>query len=189
MNKILKYFRKNIMTHNEETNKDELILPEDYDVSEVKETEVEPENETASEIETLKFQIQELKNKVLYQQAEFDNFRKRTQREKIEIIQTAARDTMTGILPVLDDFDRAEKISPLTEGMLLIYQKLTSTLKSKGLKEMDASKGGDFNPDEHEAITEVPAGEEFVGKIVDTVEKGYLLGDKIIRHAKVVVGK
>ena len=189
MNKILKYFRKNIMTHNEEINKDEGIQPDEQEVSELVETSSEPENETASEIETLKFQIQELKNKVLYQQAEFDNFRKRTQREKIEIIQTAARDTMTGILPVLDDFDRAGKIAPLSEGMLLIQHKLLSSLKSKGLKEMDASKGGDFNPDEHDAITEVPAGEELVGKIVDTVEKGYLLGDKIIRHAKVVVGK
>ncbi len=177
------------MTNNEELNQEEMIHPASYDAPETVDTIATTEKEPDAETEELKSRIQELKNKLLYQQAEFDNFRKRTQREKIEIIQTAARDTMTGVLPVLDDFDRAAKIAPLTEGMNLIYQKLSSALKSKGLKEMESAKGSAFNPDEHEAITEVPAGEEFVGKVVDTVEKGYLLGDKIIRHAKVVVGK
>ncbi len=177
------------MTDNEALNKDDLIHSEEIPTSENIEVVSENEIESNSEIEGLKTQVQELKNKILYQQAEFDNFRKRTQREKIEIIQTAARDTMTGILPVLDDFDRASKLAPLSEGMNLIYLKLSSALKNKGLIEMESPKGGAFSPDEHEAITEVPAGEELVGKIVDTVEKGYLLGDKIIRHAKVVVGK
>ena len=177
------------MTNNEELNQEELIQPASYDAPETLDTKPQTENDADTEIEELKSQIQELKNKLLYQQAEFDNFRKRTMREKIDIIQTAARDTMTGILPILDDFDRAAKITPLTEGMNLIYQKLSSALKSKGLKEMESVKGSTFNPDEHEAITEVPSGEELIGKVVDTVEKGYLLGDKIIRHAKVVVGK
>jgi len=177
------------MTTNEELNQEDLIHPEEVPTSENIDVVAETDNASSLEIEALKTQVQELKNKILYQQAEFDNFRKRTQREKVDIIQTAARDTMTGILPVLDDFDRASKAAPLTEGMNLIYLKLSSVLKGKGLKEMESPKGGAFNPDEHEAITEVPAGEELVGKIVDTVEKGYLLGDKIIRHAKVVVGK
>ena len=177
------------MIHDEELNQEDLIQPREIPTSENIEVVAETENESNLEVEELKTQIQELKNKILYQQAEFDNFRKRTQREKVEIIQTAARDTMTGILPVLDDFDRASKLAPLSEGMNLIYLKLSSALKNKGLIEMESPKGGAFSPDEHEAITEVPAGEELVGKIVDTVEKGYLLGDKIIRHAKVVVGK
>ena len=141
------------------------------------------------EMLALQEQVSELKNKMLYQQAEFDNFRKRTMKEKAEVIAMASRDTLTALLPVLDDFDRAAKNETFTEGVNLVWLKLTSTLKSKGLKEMETPVGGDFDPDQHEAITEVPAGEELVGKIVDTLEKGYLLSDKIIRFAKVVVGK
>ena len=141
------------------------------------------------ELVALQEQIAELKNKILYQQAEFDNFRKRTQKEKAEVIAMASRDTLTSLLPVLDDFDRASKNEEFTEGVNLVWLKLVSTLKNKGLKEMESPAGSDFDPDQHEAITEIPAGDELVGKIVDTVEKGYILSDKIIRFAKVVVGK
>ncbi len=141
------------------------------------------------EMLALQEQVSELKNKMLYQQAEFDNFRKRTMKEKAEVIAMASRDTLTALLPVLDDFDRASKNEQFTEGVNLVWLKLISTLKSKGLKEMETQAGADFDPDQHEAITEVPAGDELVGKVVDTLEKGYLLSDKIIRFAKVVVGK
>ena len=145
--------------------------------------------DSKSEMMALQEQISELKNKILYQQAEFDNFRKRTMKEKAEVIMMASRDTLTALLPVLDDFDRASKNEQFTEGVNLVWQKLQSTLKSKGLVEMESPTGSDFDPDQHEAITEIPAGEEMVGKIVDTLEKGYILSDKIIRFAKVVVGK
>jgi molecular chaperone GrpE len=112
-------------------------------------------------------------------------------------MKTAAQDTMSALLPVLDDFDRAKKnaedkksdVHFDNEGVLLVYNKLKNTLNQKGLKAMD-SDGEDFDPELHEAITEIPApNKEMVGKVIDTIEKGYFLKDKIIRHAKVVVGK
>ena len=141
------------------------------------------------EIEALHAQISELKNKILYQQAEFDNYRKRMMKEKTDTILFASRDTMTALLPVLDDFDRASKNETFTEGVNLVWQKMQTVLKSKGLKEMETLAGSDFDPELHEAITEVPMGEAFVGKVVDAAEKGYTLNDKIIRHAKVIVGR
>ena len=137
----------------------------------------------------LKKQVEELKDKYLRQVAEFDNYRRRMTKEKIETIQLASRDTLTALLPVLDDFGRAAKNETFTEGVNLVWQKLVSTVRSKGLTEMESPQGSDFDPDQHEAITEIPAGDDLVGKIVDTVEKGYLLNEKIIRYAKVVVGK
>jgi molecular chaperone GrpE len=95
---------------------------------------------------------------------------------------------MTAIIPVLDDFDRASKNEQFTEGVNLIWHKLMSTMKGKGVSEMETPQGTAFDPELHEAITEVPMGDDLKGKIVDTVEKGYLLNDKIIRFAKVVVG-
>ncbi len=149
-----------------------------------------------AENERLKQEVAELKDKYLRLMAEFDNYRKRTLKERAEIIDQAARDTMTAILPVLDDFDRAKASAEapdskeqFSEGVNLVYQKLYKTLESRGLEPME-STGKEFNPDEHEAVTEVPApSEELKGKVVDTIEKGYKLKGKIIRHAKVVVGK
>jgi molecular chaperone GrpE len=117
-------------------------------------------------------------------------------KEKLELMRTAAQDTMTSLLPVLDDFDRAKKAADegneqeqFSEGVQLVYQKLQNTLHAKGLKSME-STGEVFDPEMHEAITEIPApSEEMKGKVIDTIEKGYTLGDKIIRYAKVVVGK
>jgi len=147
-------------------------------------------------IEEQTLQIGELKDKYVRLLAEFENYKKRTIREKIDLMGTAAQDTMSAILPVLDDFDRAKKnaeddsnVEPFSEGVMLVYNKLHSILEQKGLKSME-SNGEDFDPELHEAITEIPApSEEMKGKVIDTVEKGYFLKDKIIRHAKVVVGK
>ncbi|MBC7828154.1 MAG: nucleotide exchange factor GrpE [Chitinophagaceae bacterium] len=144
----------------------------------------------------LKAEIQELKDKYLRQVAEFDNFRKRNARERLELIQTAGKDVIVSLLEVLDDCERAEKqlqasdeLGTMKEGILLIFNKLRNALQSKGVKPMQ-SVGVPFNPDQHEAITEIPApGPELKGKVIDEVEKGYYLNDKIIRFAKVVVGK
>lgn len=148
-----------------------------------------------SEIEILKEQIAQLNDKYLRQVAEFDNFRRRTAKERIEMIQTAGKDVITDLLDVLDDSERAqeqlaktEDIAQIKEGVNLVFNKLRNTLTAKGLKPMEAVKA-DFNPDLHEAITEIEAGEEMIGKVVAEVQKGYYLNDKIIRFAKVVVGK
>ena len=152
--------------------------------------------DSQAQIEELKKQVEELKDKYLRLVAEFDNFKKRTLKEKVELLHTAAEDTMLALLPVLDDFDRAKKnaedensTEQFSEGVHLVYQKLYNALKQKGLEPMD-STGQPFDPELHEAVTEIPApSEELKGKVVDTIEKGYKLKDKIIRHAKVVVGK
>ncbi|NRB51583.1 MAG: nucleotide exchange factor GrpE [Saprospiraceae bacterium] len=148
------------------------------------------------EVIKLEKQNAELKDKYLRLYAEFDNFKRRTVKEKLELMRTAAQDTMTALLPVLDDFDRAKKNAEddsttevFTEGIQLVYQKLYSILTQKGLEPME-STGEVFDPELHEALTEIPApSEDMKGKIIDTIEKGYKLGDKIIRHAKVVTGK
>ena len=149
----------------------------------------------AEEIEDLKLKNAELNDKFLRLFSEFDNFRKRTIRERIELTKTASEQVIIGMLPVLDDFDRALKaleetdnIDSFKEGINLIHNKFKSTLTAKGLQVMK-SKGETFDTDFHEAITEVPAPDEKMkGKIMDEVERGYLLGDKVIRYAKVVVG-
>ena len=148
-----------------------------------------------SEIETLKEQIAQLNDKSLRQLAEFDNFRRRTAKERIELIQTAGKDVITDLLDVLDDSERAQKqlettsdIAQIKEGVSLVFTKLKNTLTAKGLKPMEVVNE-EFNPDLHEAITEIDAGEEMKGKVVAEVQKGYYLNDKIIRFAKVVVGK
>ncbi|HHJ49635.1 MAG TPA: nucleotide exchange factor GrpE [Phaeodactylibacter sp.] len=146
--------------------------------------------------EELQQEVEELKDKYLRLFAEFDNYKKRMLREKMELLETASKDTIKALLPVLDDFDRAKAAAgeenskePFSEGVELVYQKLHTILQQLGLEPME-STGKDFDPDHHEAIAEVPApSEELKGKVVDTVEKGYKLKDQIIRHAKVVVGK
>lgn len=139
--------------------------------------------------------VGEAKDKYLRLYAEFENYKKRTIRERLELMGTAAQDTLSALLPILDDFDRAQKAAeegnsePFSEGVILIYNKLKSTLEQRGLKPMETT-GEIFDPELHEAITEIPApNDEMKGKIIDTIEKGYFLKDKIIRYAKVVVGK
>ncbi len=144
----------------------------------------------------LEKQIIELKDKHLRLFSEFDNFRKRTTKERIELFKSAHQDLMLDLLPVIDDFDRAmqsfensEDATAIKEGVALIYNKFKSTLEKKGLKCMD-SKEKEFDTDFHEAITEIPAPtKDLKSKVVDVVEKGYTLNDKVIRYAKVVVGK
>lgn len=147
------------------------------------------------EVENLKMQVEELQDKYLRQVAEFDNFKRRNAKERVEMIQTAGKEVIMDLLEVLDDTERAEKtlnatqdIESLKEGVLLVFNKFKSKLQSKGLKAMDAVNK-EFNPDIHEAITEVDGGADMKGKVVAEIEKGYYLNDKIIRYAKVVVGK
>jgi molecular chaperone GrpE len=146
-----------------------------------------------SEIEKLRAELEEEKKKYLYLFAEFDNFKRRSSKERLELIQTAGKEVIQSLLEVLDDTDRAEaelnKSGIELTGVRLVFSKLRTTLFSRGLKVMEV-KGMDFDADRHEAITEIPAPtEELKGKVVDELEKGYFLNDKIIRFAKVVVGK
>ena len=148
-----------------------------------------------SELETIKSELDEAKDKYLRKVAEFENFKRRNAKERIELIQTAGRDVITDMLDVLDDCDRAQKqmetsedADSIKEGVMLVFNKLRNTLQARGVKAMETLHE-EFNPDLHEAITEVPAGEKLKGKVVDEILKGYYLNDKIIRHAKVVVGK
>jgi molecular chaperone GrpE len=135
------------------------------------------------------------KKEYLFLMAEFDNFRKRTLREKSEIIKNGAETALRGLLPILDDFERglaaitdSADAESVKEGMTLIYNKFVKYLEQNGVKEIPTD-GADFNPDFHEAIAMVPADDEHKGKIIDTVTKGYMLNDKVIRHAKVAVGQ
>jgi molecular chaperone GrpE len=147
-------------------------------------------------ITKLEAELQEQKDKYLRLMAEFDNYRRRTSKERLELIQTAGKDVIVSMLDLLDDCDRAEKqlqssddISVQKEGIQLVFNKLRSTMQSKGVKVME-SIHEDFDVEKHEAITEIPAPtEDLKGKVIDDVIKGYYLNDKIIRFAKVVVGK
>lgn len=146
-------------------------------------------------LEAAKQEVAELKDKYLRLYADFENFRRRTSKEKLELISTAGADVVKLILPVVDDFERAmasfdssTDTGALKEGVDLIYTKLFKTLESKGLKPMDA-KGETFDADIHESIAQFPAPtEEQKGKVIDEIEKGYYLNDKVLRYAKVVVG-
>lgn len=150
--------------------------------------------ENDSQLQKLQDEVAEQKDKYLRLVAEFDNFKRRTAKERIELTQTAGKEIVVSMLDVLDDVDRAEKVistsndpAVIKEGVQLVFNKLRSILQSKGLKALE-SVGKEFDTDQHEAITEVPVpGQE--GKVIDEVTKGYLLNDKLIRFAKVVVGK
>lgn len=147
------------------------------------------------EVQLLKSKIDELNDRYLRQAAEFENYKRRSAKERMELIQTAGKEVITDMLDVLDDSERAQRVmdssddvSQIKEGIRLVFNKLRNGLQSKGLKVMDA-KGQAFNPDVHEAITEIEAGPAMQGKVVDVVQNGYYLNDKIIRFAKVVVGR
>lgn len=142
------------------------------------------------EADALRKELEEARNKYIYLLSDFENFKRNAARERMDLLQTAGREIMVALLPVLDDFDRAAKSAPLSEGMALIHNKLVHTLKHKGLVNIGATAGDEFNPDMHEALVEIPApAEEMKGKIVDVVDPGYQLGERIIRFAKVVVGR
>ena len=151
--------------------------------------------EERQDSDILRAKIEELNDKYLRQVAEFDNFRRRSAKERMELIQTAGREVLVSLLDVLDDSERAQKqleatddVQQIKEGVQLVFTKLRNTLFSKGLAPME-TKGQNFNADIHEAITEVETTPELKGKVIDEVIKGYYLNDKIIRYAKVVVGK
>lgn len=146
-------------------------------------------------LDTAKQEIAELKDKYLRLYADFENFRRRTSKEKLEMLSTASSDVVRDILPVVDDFERAKlsfesstDILALKEGVELIFTKLVKTLEAKGLKPMEA-KGTAFDADIHESIAQFPAPtDDLKGKVIDEIEKGYYLNDKVIRFAKVIVG-
>lgn len=158
----------------------------------------ETKNEASPELsveEKLRQENAALNDKYLRLFAEFDNYKRRTQKERIELLQTAGKDVIVSLLTILDDFDRANKaaetaveVGPIKEGVQLVHNKLISVLSQKGLKVME-SINTPFDTDLHEAITKIPApSEELKGKVIDELEKGYTLNDKVIRFAKVVVG-
>ena len=176
----------------------EELLPETDNVAEKESIDDSQDSieETAeiSELDKVYVELAEMKDKYIRLYSEFDNFRRRTAKEKIEMIHSASEGLIKDIIPVIDDFERANKsfenateVEPLKEGIALIFNKLQKILASKGLTEMQ-SKDQDFDVELHECITQFAAGEDKKGKVIDEIEKGYLLNDKVIRYAKVVVG-
>nr|WP_299422316.1 nucleotide exchange factor GrpE [uncultured Emticicia sp.] len=161
-------------------------------------SELEVDNETIEEVSsekpTFEDQLAEAKDKYLRLYADFENFRRRTSKEKIEMIQNASEALLKELIPIVDDFERANnsfetvtEVEPMKEGIALIFNKFQKTLAGKGVKVIE-SKGKDFDVELHECITQFAAGEENKGKVIEEIEKGYSLNDKVIRYAKVVVG-
>jgi len=181
---------------NTENTAEEQLNNQQYDDAgaATEETVTEPVEEISAE-EKLKLENAALNDKYLRLFAEFDNFKRRTQKERVELLQTAGKDVIISMLPVLDDFDRANKatenatdINAIREGVQLVHSKLKGILVQKGLKEMESINTA-FDTDLHEAITKIPAPtDDLKGKVIDELEKGYTLNDKVIRFAKVVVG-
>lgn len=189
---------KNI--NQEEVSADEVemddVNPTPAEDAEAEETVAEGAVNHEEENEKLKAEVEKEKKEYLFLMAEFDNFRKRTLKEKSELIKNAAESAFKGLLPIVDDFERALKASEtsedaasLREGMELIYKKLKKYMEQNGVKEIDPEEK-EFDADKHEAISAVPVPDESQkGKILDTMEKGYTINDKVLRHAKVVVGQ
>lgn len=200
---LLKKKKKNQMEENQNTeNIDQKeILNENESSAEslINETETadaEAKSETTlTEEEKLKAEATDWQNKYLRLYAEFDNFKRRTSKERLELLQMAGKDVISDLLPVLDDFERAQKsletasdIEAVAEGIKLVHHKLKNILAQKGLKEMK-SVGAEFDADIHEGISNIPApSEDMKGKVLDELEKGYYLHDKVIRFAKVIIG-
>ncbi|MFD0864065.1 nucleotide exchange factor GrpE [Sungkyunkwania multivorans] len=157
----------------------------------------EETQEQVSKEDHLQEELAKEKDKFLRLFAEFENYKKRTSKERVELFKTAGQDVIQSMLPVLDDFDRAmlelgktEEGNELYKGVELINNKFKGVLESKGLKMMEVETGDAFDAEVHDAITQIPApSDDLKGKIIDVVEKGYTLGDKVIRHPKVVVGQ
>lgn len=174
------------------SKKDKNIEEQDVQAAQVEET-----VEEISVEEQLKNDLAKEKDKFVRLFAEFENYKKRTARERLDLFKTANEEVILVMLPVLDDFERAlthieedKEAEDLRKGVLLIYQKLLKTLEQKGLTAIEVAKGDLFNADNHEAITQIPAPtDDLKGKIIDVVEKGYKLGEKIIRFPKVVIGQ
>ncbi|MCO6500695.1 MAG: nucleotide exchange factor GrpE [Vicingus serpentipes] len=182
------------MSKKEEKQEEEINTEEQQ---EQVETSSENDQQELTPEEDLEAKVKEATDKYLRLYSEFDNFRKRTQKEKIELYKTAGEDVISAILPVMDDFERAQKameesddIQGVKDGIKLIHDKLVNILKQKGLEAVESAIGKDFDVENHEAITQIPAPtEKEKGKVLDEVERGYQLNGKIIRYAKVVVGQ
>lgn len=172
--------------------KDDKTAKEKKKEQKIKQEEQKPNKETL-----LEEQLEKEKDKFLRLFAEFENYKKRTSKERIELFKTAGEEVIIALLPILDDFERAlahieedKEAEELRKGVVLIYQKLLKTLEQKGLAVIEVKKGDTFDAEIHQAITQIPApSEELKGKIIDTTEKGYKLGEKIIRYPKVVVAQ
>ena len=173
---------------------------QDEEIENQEEQQVEDTQEEVIELskeEELEVQVKEATDKYLRLYSEFDNFRKRTQKEKIELYKKSGEDVISAILPVIDDFERAQKameesddIQGVKDGIKLIHDKIVSILKQKGLEEVESAVGKDFDIEFHEAITQIPApSKKEKGKVMDIVEKGYQLNGKVIRFTKVVIGQ
>ena len=183
-------------TKDEVVNENELEnISEDLTQEENQEADDANEVEEKDELTLAKEEAATEKDKFLRLFAEFENYKKRTSKERIELFKTAGQEVLQAMLPVLDDFDRANseieksEDEALKQGVKLIQNKLNDVLKSKGLEQVEVNIGDTFNADSHEAITQIPAPtEDMKGKIIDVIEKGYKLGDKIIRYPKVVTG-
>jgi len=182
------------MSTKDKINEEELINEQEAVQTEESQ---EVESEVVKEEPTTEELLQAEKDKFLRLFAEFENYKKRTSRERIELFKTAGQELMTSLLPIIDDFERAlthieedKEAEELRKGVLLIYQKLYNTLELKGLSKIETKSGDVFDAEFHEAITQIPApSDDLKGKVIDCVEKGYKLGDKIIRYPKVVIGQ
>ena len=174
-------------------NEQEEVKNTQETASQTDEDQTDTANTATSKLEQ---ELAEQKDKYLRMYSEFENFRRRTAKEKLDMIKTANESMATALLPVIDDFERAiksfeqeDKEESVQEGIQLIYNKLTKALEQKGVTVMDLKPGDDFDAEYQEAITQIPAPDEKLkGKVVDVVEKGYMLGEKVIRFAKVVIG-
>ena len=186
---------KHMETKNQEQQEAESKVAEPQ-LEETSATEGVTEEENLNQEEKLSAEVAELKEKYLRLYSDFENFRKRTAKERIDLIKTASEEVLKDLVPVVDDFERAFKAAEkeadtqkIQEGNQLIFQKLVKILESKGLKPMEDLIGQPFNPDTQEAITQIPSpSPELKGAVVDVVEKGYFLGEKVVRFAKVVIG-
>lgn len=183
--------------HKEEELNQESVNHTNEDAQQVDKETTDNQSVEVDPIEKLQDEVQDLKDQNLRLYAEFENFRKRTAKERLQMMDSANKDTLAALLPVLDDFDRALKNTEATpeneavlEGLKLIQHKLGETLKNKGLIAMESTIGKAFDVEEMEAITQIPAPTpELAGKVIDEVEKGYKIGEQVLRYAKVVVGK
>ncbi len=188
------------MSNNKETEEREDLLQSERAAEEAASGPEAPAADSAAgeadEADLLREELQKEKDKFLRLFAEFENYKKRTSRERMDLFRTAGQEVISALLPILDDFDRATRElersgdEELFKGVTLIQHKLRDTLRAKGLEDIEVKEGDAFDAEIHEAVTQVPAPDKKLrGKVMDVIEKGYKLGDRIIRHPKVVVGK
>ncbi len=183
------------MSTKEEEKEEKIVVNENQQQPEAEIADNEKENLSVEE--ELEIKLKEANDKFLRLYSDFENFRKRTQKEKLDLYKTAGEEIITALLPILDDFERANKaiedakdIKSVKEGIKLVHEKLLNVLKQKGLEAAKSAVGEPFNVEFHEAITQVPApSKKQIGKVIDEVEKGYSLNGKVIRYTKVVVGQ